>query len=114
MLLVKPSIGRMIAAVDADETTAAKSVPNSSLEARRSWREDQSNMTISNRWLVMLMPVQSLSLEAVRRLFLQTGRKGIIVIPAKRVICTLNRFLRGVKAPCWSASFGTLFSQIEV
>ena len=51
MLLVKPSIGRMIAAVDADETTAAKSVPNSSLEARRSWREDQSNMTISNRWL---------------------------------------------------------------
>ena len=41
MLLAKPSIGRIIAAVDAEETTAAKSVPNSSLEARRSWREDQ-------------------------------------------------------------------------
>jgi hypothetical protein len=66
MLLVKPSIGRMIAAVDADETTAAKSVPNSSLEARRSWREDLSNMTISNRWLVMVSSAGPLE-GAVRR-----------------------------------------------
>jgi hypothetical protein len=93
MLLVKPSIGRMIAAVDADETTAAKSVPNSSLEARRSWRDDQSNMTISNRCLEMEFH-QGPSHRSRPDCLFKLAEKGIVRL-AKRVnmyvyICTCS------------------------